>query len=446
MSFRGSNFLIILVVFSSWLFAYLGQDSSLTDDFSNALRSDGLGYYSWTQFFMGEDNLCFTKLRSEIEIYSPLNSWVIKPIENSPCYLPVYPIGLGILLIPFYVVAAWISQAFFNITFDPYSIPFQVIVSMSGAIFVSLGLIVFIRMIQKTVIPNFAVPSTLIALFVLTGSNLLHYATYDGIFSHASSFMINAAIVYLYLVQTRETDSRPMHYLLLGFLPILGSTIRLTNFTFILFLFLVLFQLIKKRQHREIRFLALGFIIGLSLLLYQLYIWKLSTGDFFYFTYYSYEGFSLQPEMIPKILFSFNPHGLLPWSPILLLSLLGSFKANRFSKPFFWVSFLIFAINTIIFSSWSQPFGGGAFGNRLFVDLFPLLFLSIAFAYSIKNRIIKIFVYVYSVGCSIITLHFTYRYWIGQIDFGGMPIDDYMMEISILRQNLVISIMEILMT
>lgn len=171
-----------------------------------------------------------------------------------------------------------------------------------------------------------------------------------------------------------------------------------------------------------------------------------STGDFFYFTYYSYEGFSLQPEMIPKILFSFNPHGLLPWSPILLLSLLGSFKANRFSKPFFWVSFLIFAINAIIFSSWSQPFGGGAFGNRLFVDLFPLLFLSIAFAYSIKNRIIKIFVYAYSVGCSIITLHFTYRYWIGQIDFGGMPIDDYIMEISILRQNLVIFMMEILMT
>lgn len=276
--FQVRNFLIFFVILAAWLFAYLGPQSSLTEEFSNALRSDGLGYYSWTQFFAGRDNLCFSKLRSEIEIYSPLNSWVIKPIENSPCYLPVYPIGLGILLIPFYAVAAWTSQAIFNITFDPYSIPFQVIVSMSGAVFVSLGLIVFIRMIQKTVIPNFVVPSTLVALFVLTGSNLLHYATYDGIFSHASSFMINAAIVYLYLVQAKETDSRPIAYLLLGFLPILGSTIRLTNFTFILFLFLVLFKLIKKRQHREIRFLALGFIIGLSLLLYQLYIWKLFHG------------------------------------------------------------------------------------------------------------------------------------------------------------------------
>jgi hypothetical protein len=83
-------------------------------------------------------------------------------------------------------------------------------------------------------------------------------------------------------------------------------------------------------------------------------------------------------------------------------------------------------LNSIIFASWSEPFGGGSFGNRFFIDLYPLLFVSLAFSYTFSDRKLKSAIYSYSLVCVIITLYLTFQYWKGEIDYEGIPISEYL--------------------
>jgi hypothetical protein len=192
----------------------------------------------------------------------------------------------------------------------------------------------------------------------------------------------------------------------------------------------LIFILLREKSTREVKSLGLGIIFGSLFVIVQLFLWKITTGDFFYFTYYDYEGFNLNLGIIPRIFFSFNPHGLIPWSPIFLLSILGAIKAFAFNRIFFIVSLIIFSLNSVIFASWSQPFGGGSFGNRFFVDLYPLLFVSLIFSYNFSNRKLTSAIYLYSAVCSIITVYLTFQYWKGEIDYGGIPISEYLNIIS----------------
>jgi hypothetical protein len=423
-----------LLLFTSlllaWFFAYMGDESNLAEGINNAIRSDGLGYYAWTQFFMEGQNLCFDDIRVRYENYSPQNAWVIKPIENSDCFLPIYPFGMGLILIPFFLIALAISGKYQIHEIDALSTHFQIMVSTSSTIFVTSGLYLFRKLIFLYFPFILPIVANFIVISLLLGSNLLHYATYDGIFSHGSSFFVNSIILFLTIKTLISKNLSRINLFLLGFLPLFGMTIRPTNVSFILFTVLVLFVVVKNRDFIKLKFLVIGFISGLLIIFLQILLWKISTGTFFYFTYYDYEGFSFQPFTIFRILFSFNPHGLLPWSPILVLALLGALGSYKFSRPIFLTSVTVFAINSIAFASWTQPYGGGAFGNRLYIDLYPLLFIPIAMAFLHINKRLLATIFVFSVLANVVTLHLTYQYWKGEIDFGGIPLDQYIDQIS----------------
>ena len=426
---KNNKFVTFLIFFllASWLFSYLGSESKLSNGFINAIRSDGLGYYAWTQFFLQDQNLCFDDIRNRYEGYSPENAWVIKPITNTTCYMPIYPFGLGFFLIPFYIIALLLTYQK-DTLIDPLSQNFQILISSSGMFFILIGLYFFIKLIKKNLHSYLQINANFIIMSLLLGSNLLHYATYDGIFSHASSFFINAILIFIVVKFIKYSDLSRIDLFLIGFLPLFGVTIRPTNFTFVLFTIFIYYSTIKHKNFKNFIYLVFGSLVGVTLITLQLLIWKITTGSFFYFTYYDYEGFDFQVRNLYLIFFSFNPHGLLPWSPIILLAIIGASKAYHFSKSLFFLSFSIFATNSIIFASWSQPFGGGAFGNRLFIDLYPLLFISIALAYSYKK--FSIMLLFYSFLSALVTLHLTYQYWKGEIDFGGIPLDQYIDQIS----------------
>jgi hypothetical protein len=311
---------------------------------------------------------------------------------------------------------------------NPLSQNFQIIISSSGIFLTLIGLYYF-RKVIILLYPFMTLSKVkFIVISLLLGSNLFHYATYDSIFTHASSFLVNSILIFTIFKFIKQNYLTKMHSFLIGFLPLFGAIIRPTNFTFILFTIFTLYLIIKQKNYKNSINLLLGSLVGLSLIVIQLLIWKITTGSFFYFTYYDYEGFEFQLRNLYMIFFSFNPHGLLPWSPIILLAMLGASKSFYFSKSLFVLSFSIFATNSIIFASWSQPFGGGAFGNRLFIDLYPLLFISIALAYSYKK--FSILLYSYSILSVLVTIHLTYQYWKGEIDFGGIPFDHYIDQIS----------------
>jgi hypothetical protein len=420
----------MLLLFLGWLFAYVGPNSNLTFGFENAIRSDGMGYYAWTQFFIQDQNLCFDNIKAIYTNYSPENSWVIKPIENSNCYLPIYPYGLGFLLIPFFVISFIFSLSNPFQDVDALSPIFQIGLSASGLVFVTIGLSFLARGLLLLNINYSKYKSYIIVLSILLGSNLFHYATYDGIFSHASSFFLNSVLIFSLIYFFFENHNSRLNLFSIGFLPWFGATIRPTNITFVLFTILVLMYLLKHRMYVNLKYLSYGSFIGTIFILFQLTLWKLASGRFLYFTYYDYEGFAFQPHLIAKIFFSFDPHGMLPWSPILLLALLGARKSFQVNHWIFITSFIVFTVNSMIFASWSQPFGGGGFGNRLFIDLYPLLLIPIALAFKTNSKTISVSLYAYSLLCAAITAHLTYQYWKREIDFAGIPSEQYFLELS----------------
>lgn len=428
------NILLLLssiLLISGFLYSYLSSKNTLSDGFSNAIRSDGLGYYAWTLLFMGETSACFDTLRNAYENYSPSNSWVLKPIPDSNCYLPIYPFGLGFLLSPVYLLAKMVSVFFSNqIALGFFSIPFQFAISASGLIFFIIGINYFLK------ISNFFNLNIYIKYFavfsLILGTNIFHYATYDGIFSHAASFAINSIVIFFAILFEKRGYLENYQAFFFSFLIFIGSTIRLTNITFILLLFLI-FKNWSKLLLKNQLFFLLGILSGSIILFFQFLLWYNLTGNFFYFTYYEYEGFNFNPLLVFKILFSFNPHGLLPWSPILLLVVFGVLSSIKFNNSIFLLSLLIFSTNSLIFASWSQPFGGGAFGNRLFIDLYPLLFISFLSVFAHKNLYYRFAMIFYALLSVVITTILTLHYWQGNIDFGGVEFQKYF---SLLGQNI----------
>jgi hypothetical protein len=404
----------ILTLLTIWGYSF--EKFNLTLGIKNAIRSDAIGYYAWIHLFFNPHDTCFSTYYQASIDYMPEVQWGLKPIVLTSCFVPIYTMGMAIAWLPFVIVIGIPLSLLMNDFVIPtqiFSVPFQISITLSSVVFVSLG-IYFLYSALEILFDTKTVRISIISL--LLGSNLIHYATLDGIFTHALSFFINAISVYLFLkFMYRRNDINSLSLFLIGFIPSLGVIVRSTNFTFLLLTGFVLIMLRKLPKH--FFNVVIGVIVGLIPLMFQLAYWKYATGNIFYFPYWDYEGFSLLRTSIFSILFSFNPHGLVPYSPIILIALIGFILGFLEHLKLNIIFSCVFLINISIISSWSSPYGGGGLGNRFFVDFYPILIFGIAYFFSRfkKNLVILTILFI----TSAISLRLTYLYWLNEIDYGG---------------------------
>ena len=138
----------------------------------------------------------------------------------------------------------------------------------------------------------------------------------------------------------------------------------------------------------EKKHLILGLLGFFGMISIQLIIYKISTGNFLVYSYQN-QGFDfLSPHFI-DILFSYRK-GLFLYTPLLFISLIGSYflwNESRF-QFYSWFSFFIFI--TYIFSSWYMWYYGGSFSSRVYVEYLPLFMILLAKAITgIKKTINK---------------------------------------------------------
>jgi hypothetical protein len=128
----------------------------------------------------------------------------------------------------------------------------------------------------------------------------------------------------------------------------------------------------------------LGFLLGV---LPQLFVQKIIYGSFFYQPYLFGEhggGFNIYYNLIPKALLSVE-RGLFLWSPVLFFALIGFFywKKKRYIRNVFLIYLIIFVI---LIGSWEGILSAG-YGNRFFVDTFPVMVFGLAsFIESVRRR------------------------------------------------------------
>jgi hypothetical protein len=168
-------------------------------------------------------------------------------------------------------------------------------------------------------------------------------------------------------------------------------------------------------------------VAGIVLLSIQPVWWYLQTEHWLVWSY-SGEGFYLANPQIANVLFSFQK-GLFVYTPLCFLAICGLiplFSAG-WSKGFFTLLFLV--VYAWIVSSWWNWYYGDSFGQRVFIDIYPVfaILLAYLFFWISKVRWLGIFTITMSLLLLLLNLFQSWQYSRGIIHPYAMDSEKYKM-------------------
>lgn len=246
---------------------------------------------------------------------------------------------------------------------------------ISTAFYTTLGLWLVRRVLRKH---HSSVVATFTTVLLLGATNLYYYTAVEGGMSHAYSFCLFAA--FLWLVQGWMERPQWNWSLKIGACLALIFLIRPTNV--LIALLLVLWEVyslkelsarVKVLLARWPQFLTMA---GMAVLLMvpQMLYWRHAWGAWLVWSYEG-EGFSnaLHPKVL-QVLFSYQ-NGLFLYTPIMVLAVAGMVMGWRRRQQSGLAMAIIFLLATYVFASWWAWWFGGAFGHRCYVEYYALLAL-----------------------------------------------------------------------
>lgn len=290
-----------------------------------------------------------------------------------------YPIGTAVCELPFFAVAHLLTLLTDPAAADGYTEMYDWSVGISGIFFYVLGTMVLYCVLRRMTGGRRA----LFVCFLMTiGTALPVYATKYASFSHIKTYALTAILIYLVLRIVEEEDAFRNNFLL-GLVAGLLVIIRNINVFFLLFYLLYGFGRGKIwREHLKnvfsLRRLAPNILGGLLMVLPQMILWKIATGDFLC---YSYEGEAFTYLANPKLyeVFFSDAKGLLVFSPILIFGIIGLFFLGRVESGKYTAGIVaVFALETYTTAAWWCWWLGGVYSIRSFVDIFPFFAIAMA--------------------------------------------------------------------
>jgi len=378
----------------------------------NILESDAKGYYSYLPAIFVYQDLNFGFFdKVEKEKYYNKNTFYDYRSSFNGKVINKYYAGTALAQMPFFLIAHSLSYLSGNET-DGYSKLYMIFVNIAAIFYLLIGLI-FLNGILK----NFELSdkNRAIILFVTVfGTNLFYYTIGESGMSHVYSFTF-VTIFAFYIQQFFSTHHtkylnyialalgmivfiRPINLLVLLFIPFLAGGVS------------VLKVGLKALVHKPLHLLlAISLFLGIAFI--QLYIYKISTGFYFVYSYLD-EGFDFRNPQILKMLFSYKK-GLFLYTPLYFVSLFGLYYLFKKNKVLFLFWIIPFYTIVFVFSSWWNWYYGGSFSSRVFVEFIPffmiLLGLLLHFLDSkIKKWLVCSLLFFLVLICQIQT--FQYRY------------------------------------
>ncbi|MFC1851809.1 hypothetical protein ACFL27_16580 [candidate division CSSED10-310 bacterium] len=337
------------------------------------------------------------------QYYGYLRSWIIDHDlsiyneffnYNSERFYNPYPhissryLGTSLAFLPFFLIGhivAYGSQflgAEYTYLMDGYSLPYTLSVSFGSSLYGFLTILLLIRLARR----YFSLSSSLLAAYaVWLGTPLLFFMFQWHGWAHTPS----AFTVTLFLLLSRrshDSEHTFLSWLLVGFVlgwmvlirpsNILFGTVLLWDVAFVLLSGKKGFLVRLKKYIQEGFFVLLGFLV---MFCFQLNYWKQLTGKFIAKPYHEVgDYFSwLLPKIFP-LLFSAPRHGLLTWSPLILLSLTGVFFFGRRRRCDGWLYLVLFLQQVYLYACWSIWWTGVGFSNRFFINCSPIFVLGMA--------------------------------------------------------------------
>ncbi len=342
-------------------------------------------------------------------------------------FAPLYFHGTALVLSPFiYTVEIIeyleISPEFNNLYFNEYGVSiYEGLGVLIGSTILGLSsLFLNIQILKKYFSRKISLISVLSVYVGLFG---IYYTFINPSLSHIPElFVVSLALFIIHnKVGIEKSNSQTKLVVLSGFIFGIAANIRIGS---ILLFTPVLLNYIYKKEYKTLVKLCIGFFIGII----PIFIFsQMAYGDPFE------TGLSLFSEKTPFGLQYFSLHnillnpirGLLIWSPIILLSIVGlviGIKKKGNTKKLSIYSLLAFLAVLLFYSFWNNWWAGYSLGNRFFIVLLPVFSFGLAVVLNSIKKNQKIVMY----STFLLTLIFSTILTLGFVTFDNSnPNDPY---------------------
>lgn len=356
------------------------------------VRGDGVGYYAYARAPLIEHSLDFTHDYQQANASFRENRLDKNGQPTAEFYTGTghlenhFTVGPAILWAPFLLVAhggVLLARSLGSaIPADGFSTPYRLAMALATAFYGFLGLLLSFRLARKYVDETWALLAT---LAIWWASSLPVYMYFNPSWSHALSAFVVSLFLWCWH-ETREARSFPQ-WVLLGALAGLMLDVYYANaMVFVILLFEAAreYAAAIRRAAPEtptvLQLLARHFAFATALIVCMLptFVAHLIVyGSFFETGYIPIRDWFWSSPYLLSVLFSAN-HGLLSWTPILLLAVIGLIAFWR-SVPRTGLAFLAATLAFYYFiASYPDWAGVSSYGNRFFVSLTPLFILGLA--------------------------------------------------------------------
>jgi hypothetical protein len=327
------------------------------------VRSDGFGYYAYLPAVVVHGDPLFERLVADC-CGGDFRWYGIQRWPGTGRWVDRYPIGVAVLVAPAYLLAHAVTL-WSGMPADGFSLLYVHGAGLSAIVAFGIGLALLRRVLLRLYSPP-SVTATL--LVVALGTNLVHYATWDPLYSHIYSFALISAL--LWLVPTWFTDPTTRRSALLGLLAGLIVLVRHPNVIFLLLI--PLYGIIGPRDlGPRVRLLAarrwsivLALVVFGAVLFPQLALYRAATGQWLVSSYGD-QWFDFAHPRVAGVLFSVRK-GLFFWSPALIGAVAGLFVMRDAARLWRVPATVVLALHTYIVASW-WVYGSG-YGHRAFTD------------------------------------------------------------------------------
>lgn len=276
------------------------------------------------------------------------------------------PIGCAVLWAPFFGIADIYAKATDRYPADGYSFPYILAICFASAFYGFLGFALQYAMARRWFLMRSAFWAVVTMWF---GAHAVYYMYVTPPMSHATSIFTTSLFLYTWF---RVRESATMRgWLLLGLVGGLAAIVRWQDM-----LFLLMPLLDRKPWRLKLAMLSVALLVFVP----QLIVWKILNGEFNPYSTGNLKGkfFPYGKYLVPVLFSSY--HGLLVWTPIVGLCLLGFVPMLR-RGGVMWLLLLEFLIQfylIICIDTWQ---GGAGFGLRYIISCTAIFTLALAALY-----------------------------------------------------------------
>ncbi|RSK31156.1 hypothetical protein [Hymenobacter metallilatus] len=331
----------------------------------SGLLLDDLGDGSWTSAARRE-------YRPNVD-----PQWEFVPLPNGRKVFK-FPMGMAVAYSPFFFTANIAYKLEGRPVTNGYERAYQYLISVGCMLYVLLGLWLLGKELRRYFDDHVAAFTLLI---IGLGTNLLTYATAEGLMAHGTLFMLNV----LLLRATRRWYERPSAAVAAG-LGLLGGLMLLIRPSELMLLVgvpvfwgLTSWGALQERlrfwrQHWGQCLLAAGLALLVSGM--QFVFWRV-VGLQWLVPFYPGETFHFDDPHILLGFFSFRK-GWLIYSPLFVLSFIGIVWVRRWAPKALPLLLGLVPIYTYVTFCWHQWEYGGSYGGRPMISLYPILAFGMA--------------------------------------------------------------------